>query len=155
MGLTFSQIAALQDLEGLLVLPFAAGSDLSGNQYQLVKAAAPGNGLQLVPVASYLDQPLAVCSGAPNAQGVLAEFVVIGATQIFAGAVAPTYGQQVVMDAAGNVIPLAGAPDGSWLVGVCLSDGASPGDVILCFVDLVSPRQVTGDDAFAFFEGRR
>lgn len=123
-----------------LYVPFVAGEDLTDQQNLLVKAGA--SGLQVMIPTSYLDRPVALSLGTPVDVDQEDAFVDLGQWDVFCGAAAPAYGDQVVMDDLGAVIPAIGARAGSWLVGWCLSDGAAPGDLISVNLDLRAARQL-------------
>lgn len=127
---------------------FVAGEDISDAQNLLLKAGT--DGLKVIHVASYLDRPVVVYLGSTATDPPQDLFLEIGVSDVFCGASAPDYGDQVVMDGAGAVIPAYGCPAGSWLVGYCLSDSPAPGDLISVLFDLNSPRQLNLRSVFSF-----
>ena len=112
-----------------------AGADLSTKQYTFVKLDSSG---QAVAASGATDIPIGVLQNAPTS-GQEAEVLVVGGTQIVAGA-AIGEGALVGTSAAGKAVALvAGTDTTKYVVGTLLTESAADGNIVTAVINCANP----------------
>ena len=122
-----------------LVIPLICGAvSLAAQQYHLVKLSADN---KVVICDNVVDVPIGVLQNDPDAEGKVAEVLVLGISKVQVGAVALTYGLAIGPNATGEAITETNAMTTHYSCGRVI-EGAAANAICTAMIDCLHTKRL-------------